>query len=81
MWDIGKLNPQKLPNLKGSLSVQSGAPKPEENPTLNIDFKIQQLAISGGAARGVTGQSVLGQRGDWPISAGTQGRGLAYSVT
>ncbi|KAL2083059.1 hypothetical protein ACEWY4_020832 [Coilia grayii] len=47
VWDIGKLNPQKLPNLKGSLSVQSGAPKPEENPTLNIDFKIQQLAISG----------------------------------
>ncbi|KAK7930787.1 hypothetical protein WMY93_007182 [Mugilogobius chulae] len=47
VWDIGKLNPQKLPNLKGSLSMQSGAPKPEENPSLNIDMKIQQLAISG----------------------------------
>lgn len=47
MWDIGKLNPQKHPNLKGSLSLQSGAPKPEENPNLNIDLKIQQLAISG----------------------------------
>uniref|UniRef100_A0A673MH86 AP-3 complex subunit mu-1 n=1 Tax=Sinocyclocheilus rhinocerous TaxID=307959 RepID=A0A673MH86_9TELE len=47
LWDIGKLNPQKLPNLKGSLSLQSGAPKPEENPSLNIDLKIQQLAISG----------------------------------
>lgn len=47
MWDIGKLNPQKLPNLKGSLSLQSGAPKPEEIPNLNIDLKIQQLAISG----------------------------------
>uniref|UniRef100_A0A672KIX2 AP-3 complex subunit mu-1-like n=1 Tax=Sinocyclocheilus grahami TaxID=75366 RepID=A0A672KIX2_SINGR len=47
VWDIGKLNPQKLPNLKGSLSLQSGAPKPEENPSLNIDLKIQQLAISG----------------------------------
>ncbi|KAL0177968.1 hypothetical protein M9458_026862, partial [Cirrhinus mrigala] len=46
VWDIGKLNPQKLPNLKGSLSLQSGAPKPEENPSLNIDLKIQQLAIS-----------------------------------
>uniref|UniRef100_A0A672NAK3 AP-3 complex subunit mu-1 n=1 Tax=Sinocyclocheilus grahami TaxID=75366 RepID=A0A672NAK3_SINGR len=47
LWDIGKLNPQKLPNLKGSLSLQSGAPKPEENPSLNIDLKIQQFAISG----------------------------------
>ncbi|XP_061693740.1 AP-3 complex subunit mu-1 [Syngnathoides biaculeatus] len=47
VWDVGKLNPQKLPNLRGSLSVQSGAPKPEENPSLNIDMKIQQLAISG----------------------------------
>uniref|UniRef100_A0A3B1IWT7 AP-3 complex subunit mu-1 n=1 Tax=Astyanax mexicanus TaxID=7994 RepID=A0A3B1IWT7_ASTMX len=47
VWDIGKLNQQKLPNLKGSLSLQSGAPKPEENPSLNIDLKIQQLAISG----------------------------------
>ncbi|XP_061545919.1 AP-3 complex subunit mu-1 [Phycodurus eques] len=47
VWDVGKLNPQKLPNLRGSLSVQPGAPKPEENPSLNIDMKIQQVAISG----------------------------------
>lgn len=47
VWDIGKINPQKLPNLKGSLSVQSGAPRPEENPSLMLEFKIQQLAISG----------------------------------
>ncbi|XP_037541267.1 AP-3 complex subunit mu-1 [Nematolebias whitei] len=47
VWDIGKLNPQKLPNLRGSLSMQTGVPKPEENPSINIDLKIQQLAISG----------------------------------
>uniref|UniRef100_A0A3Q3MR08 AP-3 complex subunit mu-1 n=1 Tax=Labrus bergylta TaxID=56723 RepID=A0A3Q3MR08_9LABR len=47
VWDIGKLNTQKLPNLRGSLSTQVGAPKPEDNPTLNIDLKIQQMAISG----------------------------------
>ncbi|XP_074502545.1 AP-3 complex subunit mu-1 [Sebastes fasciatus] len=47
VWDIGKLNPQKLPNLRGSLSLQAGAPKPEDNPSLNIDLKIQQVAISG----------------------------------
>lgn len=27
--------------------MQAGAPRPEENPSLNIDLKIQQLAISG----------------------------------
>ncbi|KAG2465347.1 AP3M1 protein, partial [Polypterus senegalus] len=47
VWDIGKINPQKLPNLKGTLSMQSGVPKPEENPSLNIQLRIQQLAISG----------------------------------
>ncbi|XP_068613209.1 AP-3 complex subunit mu-1-like [Brachionichthys hirsutus] len=47
VWDIGKLNPQKLPNLRGTLTTQAGAPKPEDNPALNIEFKIQQLAISG----------------------------------
>lgn len=47
VWDIGKLNPQKLPNLRGTLTTQAGAPKPEDNPSLNIAFKIQQLAISG----------------------------------
>lgn len=46
-WDVGKINPQKLPNLKGSMSLQAGASKPDENPTFNIQFKIQQMAISG----------------------------------
>ncbi|KTG38180.1 hypothetical protein cypCar_00023580 [Cyprinus carpio] len=46
-WDVGKINPQKLPSLKGSVSLQTGASKPDENPTINIQFKIQQLAISG----------------------------------
>ncbi|KAL7983037.1 hypothetical protein Chor_013688 [Crotalus horridus] len=45
-WDVGKIIPQKLPALKGMVNLQSGAPKPEENPSLNIQFKIQQLAIS-----------------------------------
>ncbi|XP_059928492.1 AP-3 complex subunit mu-1 isoform X3 [Gadus macrocephalus] len=47
VWNIGRLNPQKLPNLRGSLSLQAGAPKPEDNPSINIALKIQQLAISG----------------------------------
>ncbi|MGH0183628.1 UNVERIFIED_CONTAM: hypothetical protein FKN15_012502 [Acipenser sinensis] len=46
-WDVGKINPQKLPSLKGSMSLQTGASKPDENPTINIQCKIQQLALSG----------------------------------
>ncbi|XP_054629375.1 AP-3 complex subunit mu-2 [Dunckerocampus dactyliophorus] len=46
-WDVGKINPQKLPSLKGSMNLQAGASKPDENPTINIQFKIQQMAISG----------------------------------
>ncbi|NXF12294.1 AP3M2 protein, partial [Smithornis capensis] len=46
-WDVGKINPQKLPSLKGSVSLQAGMSKPDENPTINLQFKIQQLAISG----------------------------------
>ncbi len=29
------------------MSLQAGASKPDENPTINIQFKIQQMAISG----------------------------------
>ena len=46
-WDVGKINPQKLPSLKGTMSLQPGASKPDENPTINIQLKIQQMAISG----------------------------------
>ncbi|KAG7262527.1 hypothetical protein CRUP_016817 [Coryphaenoides rupestris] len=44
---VTKINPQKLPSLKGSMSLQAGASKPDENPSINIQFKIQQMAISG----------------------------------
>ena len=50
-WDVGKINPQKLPSLKGSMSLQAGASKPDENPSINIQFKIQQMAISGTRTR------------------------------
>lgn len=46
-WEVGKINPQKLPSLKGTMILQAGCSKPDENPTLNLNLKIQQLAISG----------------------------------
>lgn len=52
-WDVGKINPQKLPSLKGSMNLQAGASKPDENPTINIQLKIQQMAISGKHSHGL----------------------------
>ncbi|XP_077986319.1 AP-3 complex subunit mu-1-like [Glandiceps talaboti] len=46
-WEVGKINTQKLPSIKGNMSLQSGAPVPEANPTINVQYTIQQLAISG----------------------------------
>ncbi|XP_072015292.1 AP-3 complex subunit mu-2-like [Amphiura filiformis] len=46
-WDVGKINSQKLPTIKGSIALQSGMPPPEANPTVNVQFTINQLAISG----------------------------------
>lgn len=46
-WEVGKIDPQKLPNIRGSISLQSGAAAPDSNPTLNVHFTISQMAVSG----------------------------------
>ena len=46
-WDVGKIAPGKPPSIKGSISLQTGMPIPEEKPTLLVQFTIQQMAISG----------------------------------
>ncbi|KAK3088786.1 hypothetical protein FSP39_023697 [Pinctada imbricata] len=46
-WDCGKLDVTKLPSIKGNISLQSGSPIPESNPTINVHFTISQMAISG----------------------------------
>ncbi|KJE93203.1 AP-3 complex subunit mu-1 [Capsaspora owczarzaki ATCC 30864] len=46
-WDIGKIPLNKLPVLKGSVTLQTSMPLPEANPTITLEFKIQQLATSG----------------------------------
>ncbi|XP_013380709.1 AP-3 complex subunit mu-1-like [Lingula anatina] len=47
VWEIGRIDPTKLPNIRGSISLQSGAPIPESNPTISVNFTINQMAISG----------------------------------
>ncbi|XP_032231637.1 AP-3 complex subunit mu-1 isoform X2 [Nematostella vectensis] len=46
-WEVGKIIPQKLPTLKGSMSLQTGVPPPDESTTISVEFKIPQLASSG----------------------------------
>jgi len=47
VWEIGRITPGKPPTIKGTISLQTGVPSPEEKPSLSINFKIQQLSISG----------------------------------
>ncbi|BFZ20581.1 hypothetical protein BsWGS_23622 [Bradybaena similaris] len=46
-WDVGKIDPNKLPNIKGTITLQTGVPVPESNPTISVMFTINTLAISG----------------------------------
>ncbi|KAL5012771.1 hypothetical protein ScPMuIL_011322 [Solemya velum] len=46
-WDVGRIDPTKLPNIRGTINLQTGSPIPESNPTISVYFSINQLAISG----------------------------------
>ena len=46
-WDLGKVDSQKPPNIHGTINLQSGAPIPDSNPSINISFLINQMAVSG----------------------------------
>lgn len=45
-WQVGKILPQKYMSISGNVTLQTGE-VPESNPTILVDFKISQLAISG----------------------------------
>ncbi|XP_026478071.1 AP-3 complex subunit mu-1-like [Ctenocephalides felis] len=46
-WEVGRIDVTKLPNIRGSVSVTSGASTVESNPSINVHFTISQLAVSG----------------------------------
>ncbi|RUS83899.1 hypothetical protein EGW08_008313 [Elysia chlorotica] len=46
-WDVGKIDPAKLPTIKGNITLQTGVPIPESNPIITVMFTIQQMAVSG----------------------------------
>lgn len=47
LWEVGRIETGKPPNIKGTISVQTTTGVAETNPTLNIRFNMQQLAVSG----------------------------------
>jgi len=47
VWDIGKIDNAKLPNIRGTVNLVSGATPDGTNPTINVSFTISQMAVSG----------------------------------
>ncbi|KAH7977699.1 hypothetical protein HPB49_003194 [Dermacentor silvarum] len=36
IWEVGRIEPGRLPNLRGSMALQAGAPPPDANPTITV---------------------------------------------
>jgi len=47
IWEVGRIEPSKLPNIRGNLNLQSGGSPPDSNPAITVQFTINQLAVSG----------------------------------
>lgn len=46
-WDVGRIDITKLPNIRGSVAVAPGCTSFDANPSVNVQFSISQLAVSG----------------------------------
>ena len=46
-WEIGKVDQQKLPTMKGTISLATGSALPESSPTIVAHFTLPQSAVSG----------------------------------
>ncbi|KRX49124.1 AP-3 complex subunit mu-1 [Trichinella murrelli] len=47
LWEIGKVEYTRLPNLQGTVTVQPCATSTDGSPTINVHFLINQLTVSG----------------------------------
>jgi len=47
LWDIGKIDQTKLPNIRGTVSLVNGSSMEDTNPCITVYFTISQLAVSG----------------------------------
>lgn len=46
-WDVGRIDSAKLPNIRGQITVSPGTTNLDSNPTINVQFNISQMAVSG----------------------------------
>lgn len=46
-WDVGRIDVTKLPNIRGTVTVAPGTTTLDSNPTINVQFNISQMAVSG----------------------------------
>jgi len=37
-WDLGKIDPTKIPHIKGNMTLQTGSPLPESSPPLHVIY-------------------------------------------
>ncbi len=37
LWDVGKIDPAKLPNMRGQIHIQSGAVILQSTPAVNVN--------------------------------------------
>jgi len=47
LWEVGKIDQTKLPNIRGTVNLSAGSSPASTNPTINVKFSISQLAVSG----------------------------------
>lgn len=46
-WDVGRIDVSKLPSIRGTVTVAPGTTNLDSNPTINVQFNISQMAVSG----------------------------------
>ena len=47
MWDVGKIDQTKLPNIRGNVNFATGARPEDTHANISVHFSISQLAVSG----------------------------------
>lgn len=44
-WDVGKIDPTKLPNMRGQIHIQSGAVVLQSTPSVNVSCHLRNLKL------------------------------------
>merc|ERR1712241_162460 len=47
VWEVGKIDPAKLPNIRGTVNFVTGSNPADTHANVSVHFSISQLAVSG----------------------------------